>query len=29
MEEALPILDEIWSKIGRRKINETKSEQSD
>jgi len=23
MEEALPILDEIWSKIGRRKINET------
>jgi len=29
MEEALPILDEIWSKIGRRKINETKPEQSD
>jgi len=28
MEEALPILDEIWSRIGRRKINETKSEQS-
>jgi len=26
MEEALPILDEIWSKIGRRKINETKTE---
>jgi hypothetical protein len=25
MEEALPILDEIWSRIGRRKINETKS----
>ncbi len=25
MEEALPILDEIWSKIGRRKISETKS----
>jgi DNA-binding transcriptional ArsR family regulator len=23
MEEALPILDEIWSRIGRRKINET------
>ena len=29
MEEALPILDEIWSRIGRRKINETKSEWSD
>jgi len=29
MEEALPILDEIWSKIGRRKINETQQEQSD
>ena len=29
MEEALPILDEIWSKIGRRKINETKPRQSD
>ena len=29
MEEALPILDEIWSKIGRRKINETKPEQGD
>ena len=29
MEEALTILDEIWSKIGRRKINETKPEQSD
>ena len=28
MEEALPILDEIWSRIGRRKINETKPEQS-
>ncbi len=26
MEEALPILDEIWSRIGRRKINETKPE---
>jgi len=26
MEEALPILDEIWSTIGRRKINETKPE---
>jgi DNA-binding transcriptional ArsR family regulator len=26
MEEALPILDEIWSKIGRRMINETKAE---
>ncbi|HEV2119630.1 MAG TPA: winged helix-turn-helix domain-containing protein [Candidatus Bathyarchaeia archaeon] len=26
MEEALPILDEIWSKIGRRKINETNVE---
>ena len=26
MEEALPILDEIWSRIGRRKINETKTE---
>jgi DNA-binding transcriptional ArsR family regulator len=25
MEEALPILDEIWSRIGRRKINGTKS----
>jgi DNA-binding transcriptional ArsR family regulator len=25
MEEALPILDEIWSRIGRRKINETKN----
>jgi predicted transcriptional regulator len=25
MEEALPILDEIWSRIGRRKISETKS----
>jgi DNA-binding transcriptional ArsR family regulator len=24
MEEALPILDEIWSRIGRRKINETR-----
>ena len=29
MEEALAILDEIWSKIGRRKINETKPEQGD
>jgi len=26
MEEALPILDGIWSRIGRRKINETKPE---
>ena len=26
MEEALPILDEIWSRIGRRKINQTKTE---
>ena len=26
MEDALPILDEIWSRIGRRKINETKPE---
>ena len=26
MEEALPILDEIWSRIGRRKVNETKPE---
>jgi len=26
MEEALPILDEIWSRIGRRKISETKTE---
>ena len=26
MEEALPILDEIWSKIGRRKINKTNTE---
>jgi DNA-binding transcriptional ArsR family regulator len=26
MEEALPILDEIWSKIGIRKINETRTE---
>ena len=25
MEEALPILDEIWSRIGGRKINETKN----
>jgi predicted transcriptional regulator len=29
MEEALPILDEIWGKIGRRKINETNTERSD
>jgi predicted transcriptional regulator len=29
MEEALPILDEIWSRIGRRKINETKAEKVD
>jgi hypothetical protein len=29
MEEALPILDEIWGKIGRRKINETNTEKSD
>jgi len=26
MEEALPILDEIWSRIGTRKINETAKE---
>ena len=26
MEEALPILDEIWSRIGRRKISEQKRE---
>src|SRR5438105_407299 len=26
MEEALPILDEIWSRIGRRKINKTNAE---
>jgi len=26
MEEALPILDEIWSRIGRRKINKTNPE---
>src|SRR6266852_4608991 len=26
MEEALPILDEIWSRIGRRKINKTNTE---
>jgi len=29
MEEALPILEEIWSRIGRRKINETNAEKSD
>ena len=29
MEEALPILNEIWSKIGRSKINETTQEQGD
>ena len=29
MEEALPILDEIWSKIGRTKINETSPEKGD
>jgi DNA-binding transcriptional ArsR family regulator len=29
MEEALPILDEIWSRIGRRKINETNEGKSD
>lgn len=29
MEEALPILNEIWSKIGRSKINETSSSRSD
>jgi len=29
MEEALPILDEIWSRIGRRKINETNAGRSD
>jgi predicted transcriptional regulator len=29
MEEALPILNEIWSKIGRRKINETDAGKSD
>jgi len=26
MEEALPILDEIWTRIGRRKINKTNPE---
>ena len=29
MEEALPILNEIWSKIGRSKINETTPEKRD
>lgn len=29
MEEALPILHEIWSRIGRRKINEANQEKSD
>jgi len=29
MEEGLPILSEIWSKIGRRKINETKPRESE
>ena len=29
MEEALPILNEIWSKIGRSKINETTQENGD
>ena len=29
MEEALPILNEIWSKIGRTKINETTQEKGD
>jgi len=29
MEEALPILQEIWSRIGRRKINETGPEKRD
>ena len=29
MEEALPILNEIWSKIGRTKINETSPEKGD
>ena len=29
MEEALPILNEIWSKIGRSKINETTQENVD
>jgi DNA-binding transcriptional ArsR family regulator len=29
MEEALPILNEIWSKIGRSKINKTPMEQGD
>ena len=29
MEEALPILNEIWSKIGRSKINETTQEHGD
>jgi DNA-binding transcriptional ArsR family regulator len=29
MEEALPILTEIWSKIGRSKINKTSMEQGD
>jgi len=29
MEEGLAILSEIWSKIGRRKINETSQEKSD
>lgn len=29
MEEALPILSEIWSKIGRSKINETKTGKAD
>ena len=29
MEEALPILNEIWSKIGRTKINETSQEKGD